>query len=433
MKKITIYWFRNDLRLADNHGLYKALQDKYPVLPVFILDNKTHKTLQLNKHQSVFLNSALHSLKNELEEKGSTLIILRENADEAFKKLIKNLRVENVFAANDYDPHAIERDEKIKQLLAKNNVEFHLLKDGVIFEKNELLKKNQEPYTVFSPYKKRWKLLLAANEIQHYESQKLTDNLLKLSDCNLQKIEMWNIRATESTFKKPELDCEIIKNYHLHRDYPAREATSKTSAHLRFGTVSIRRLVKSGLELNETWLDELIWRDFFKMIFWHFPDNVKQAFKPKYNHIPWINHEENFEKWCNGQTGYPMVDAGMKELNRTGFMHNRVRMITASFLTKHLLTDWQWGETYFAQKLTDHDPGLNNGNWQWVAGSGCDAVPYFRVFNPQLQAEKFDPEQEYIKKWIPEFDPHNYLPPIIDHKFARQRAINTYKKALSEN
>ena len=238
----------------------------------------------------------------------------------------------------------------------------------------------------------------------------------------------------ESSIEIPSarFPSEIIKNYHNTRNLPAENGISRLGVHLRFGTISIRRLAEQALALNKTYLNELVWREFFMMILWHFPKVVDYSFKPAYDFIEWRNDEKEFEAWCNGKTGYPMVDAGMRELNQTGYMHNRVRMITASFLTKHLLVDWRWGERYFAEKLLDYELSSNNGGWQWAAGSGCDAAPYFRVFNPELQTKKFDPELKYIRKWVPEFEGFNYPEPIVEHKFARQRALDTYKQGLNK-
>jgi deoxyribodipyrimidine photo-lyase len=341
------------------------------------------------------------------------------------------LKPKAVYCNHDYEPYATARDSQIKSTLRERGIEFHSFKDQVIFEKNEILKDDGTPYTIFTPYSKKWKSTLNEFHLKSYPSEKCLENITKLHPLALPPLSDIGFEKTGSTFPDRKINLKIIENYNVTRDYPAINGTSRLSVHLRFGTVSIRKLASIAFQKNETWLNELIWRDFYQMILWHFPQVENEPFKSAYQFVEWRNDESEFESWCEGRTGYPIVDAGMRELNQTGCMHNRVRMIVASFLTKHLLIDWRWGEAYFAKKLLDFDLAANNGGWQWAAGCGCDAAPYFRVFNPSLQTAKFDPEFKYIRKWVPEFDKVNYPKPIVDHEFARKRVLTAYKKALS--
>ncbi|NIW78174.1 MAG: deoxyribodipyrimidine photo-lyase, partial [Calditrichae bacterium] len=327
--------------------------------------------------------------------------------------LLKENSIAEVYTNYDYEPYAIKRDKEVQKLLRSKNVAFHTFKDQVIFEKSEILTHQETPYTIYTPYQKRWKENLSGEQLKSFPSEKRKDSFVKLSPQPMPGLEEIGFESVDGEFPSKTVREEIIENYHRQRDYPGIDGTSRLGVHLRFGTVSVRRLVRRGLELNETWLDELIWREFYMMILWHFPHVVDQPFKSKYAKIPWRNNEQEFERWCQGKTGYAMVDAGMRELNQTGYMHNRVRMVTASFLTKHLLIDWRWGERYFARKLLDYELASNNGNWQWAAGCGCDAAPYFRIFNPTTQIKKFDPEHQYIKKWIPELKRNDYPAPIV--------------------
>jgi deoxyribodipyrimidine photo-lyase len=283
---------------------------------------------------------------------------------------------------------------------------------------------------VYTPYSKKWKAALTSFYTKSYPVEKYSGNFLKLKPLPFPELEEIGFSKSGITFPERKIKQTIIEKYHLQRDIPGLDGTSRLSVHLRFGTVSIRKLIQVALKKNEKWLNELIWRDFYHMILWHFPHVVTKAFKPAYDQIEWRNDPDEFKAWCEGKTGYPIVDAGMRELNQTGYMHNRVRMIVASFLTKHLLIDWRWGEAYFAKKLLDFDLAANNGGWQWAAGSGCDAAPYFRVFNPYIQTEKFDSDRTYIKRWVPEVETPSYPKPIVDHAFARERVLSAYKVAL---
>jgi deoxyribodipyrimidine photo-lyase len=430
--EVIIFWFRRDLRLHDNAGLYYALGNGTPVLPLFIFDTTIVNRLE-NKHDRRvdFIHQALIALQNQLTELGSSLLVLKGTPHEIFSSLLTQYSIRKVFTNSDYEPDAIERDKEVRELLDKHSVELISLKDQVIFEKEEVVKDDGLPYTVFTPYMKKWKAKLSDDSLKAYPSEDSFSWFYKTKPFPFPSLTEIGFEPTGIQFTSPVVNEAIISDYHNQRDFPAVAGTSRLSVHLRFGTVSIRQLVKLAIKLNEKWLNELIWREFYMMILYHFPHVVKGAFKKQYDAIPWVNNEQQFESWCNGQTGYPIVDAGMRELNTTGFMHNRVRMITASFLVKHLLIDWRWGEAYFAEKLIDFDLSANNGGWQWAASSGCDAAPYFRVFSPDAQTKRFDPELKYIHKWVPEFEELTYPRPIVDHKFARERVLAVYKKALT--
>lgn len=422
----VIFWFRRDLRLNDNAGLTNALKNYTNVLPVFILDSVILDKLEDKTDRRVsFIHETLTSLKHELEELGSTIFVVHTDPVTFFK----NVSAKAVFTNRDYEPYARERDSSVEKILGQRNIPFFTFKDHVIFEKDEIAKDDRKPYTVFTPYSKKWKATLAPPHIKEFQTSNHFSNLKKISPISMPSLQDIGFFDIPSDAPPRLIKTSVVEKYKENRDFPGIEGTSKLSVHLRFGTVSIRKLVSIALKKNETWLNELIWREFYQMIVWHFP-KVDKAFKPAYDQIAWRNDPKVFEAWCEGRTGYPIVDAGMRELNATGFMHNRVRMIVASFLTKHLLIDWRWGEAYFAKKLLDFELASNNGGWQWAAGSGCDAAPYFRVFNPYIQTEKFDPERKYIKKWVPEFETPEYPKPIVDHAVARDRVLRVYKEAL---
>lgn len=432
LKPITVFWFRRDLRLHDNHGLYEALKNSNEVLPVFIFDKIILNRLSDKKDKRVsFIHQTLKKLTTELQNQSSSLLVLYDEPLNAFKTICESFTVKNVFTNHDYEPYAIDRDLKIKEWLKTKNISFHSFKDQVIFEKGEIMKSDGTPYTIFTPYSKIWKQKLTNETVKSFPSNKLFSNLFKTKPFHFPSLSELGFEESDYQIPAAEINKNLISNYHLTRNFPAANGTSKLSIHLRFGTVSIRELTSLAVKLNEHWLNELIWRDFFMMILFHFPYVENRSFKKKYENIKWRNDETEFKKWCDGETGYPIVDAGMRELNQTGFMHNRVRMIVASFLTKHLLIDWRWGEAYFAEKLLDYELSSNNGNWQWAAGCGCDAAPYFRIFNPTEQTKRFDPDMLYIKKWIQNFTP-SYLPPIVEHTFARKRALEVFKKSLLE-
>lgn len=430
-KEISIWWLRRDLRLFDNAALHHALKGQYPVLPVFIFDTAILEKLPEKKDKRVaFIYKAVQGIKDELQKNGSSLYVLNDIPLDAFKKICGEFYVKEVFTNHDYEPYAIERDNTLKKFLEENDIAFHTYKDQVVFEKSEVTKTDGTPYTVFTPYSNAWKKKYAEQQPPTFATAKHFSNLLKIEPLHLPTLAEIGFEKAETISSRPEIDKKVIRHYHDTRNIPSIGGTTHLSTHLRFGTVSIRQLVKLATELNQQWLNELIWREFFMMILFHFPYVVNHSFKKKYDHIQWRNNEKEFELWCRGETGYPIVDAGMRQLNETGWMHNRVRMITASFLTKHLLIDWRWGEAYFAEKLLDYELSSNNGNWQWAAGSGCDAAPYFRIFNPSEQIKKFDPQLKYVKTWVKDFHP-NYILPVVDHEFARKRALEVYKKSLN--
>jgi len=433
MEKITVFWFRRDLRLEDNIALYHALAEQGNVLPLFIFDTEILDKLSNKADKRVsFIFKYLKKIKVELEKSGSSLLIKYGKPADIFDELSQKYKIAAVYTNQDYEPYARERDSAIGALLNKKGILFKTFKDQVIFEKSEVIKDDGKPYTIFTPYSKKWLQKFSESRPQPAPSENYADRFFKTSP--FEKFDLKSTGFIEVNPGEPDIfpDQKIIQNYHQTRDIPSLKGTSRMSVHLRFGTVSIRKLVQMAENLNVTYLNELIWREFYMMILWHFPQVVNAAFKPAYDNIRWINNEKQFEAWCQGKTGYPIVDAGMREMNKTGFMHNRVRMMVASFLTKHLLIDWRWGEAYFAEKLLDFELSSNNGGWQWAAGCGCDAAPYFRVFNPELQTKKFDSELKYIKKWVPEFQELTYPTPIIEHKFARDRVLAEFKRALAE-
>ncbi len=426
-------WFRRDLRLVDNAALYYALKDAIPVVPLFIFDRNILDKLEDKADRRVeFINAAICEIQQQLIEINSTIEVHYGFPTAIFRLLLNKFQIVKVVTNHDYEPYAKERDDEIKNILQEHQVSFHTYKDQVVFEKNEVMKENQSPYTVFTPYSKVWKAKLSNFFLSAYPTEKYFFNFYKQLPCAVPTLERMGFKKVESPFPSKDLKEEIIKKYESTRDFPWTEnGTSRLGVHLRFGTVSIRKIAALALSINDTYLNELIWREFYQMILWNFPQVGKgRAFKPEFEKIEWRNNEAEFEKWCVGMTGYPIVDAGMRELNATGFMHNRVRMIVASFLTKHLLIDWRWGEAYFAQKLLDYELASNNGGWQWAAGSGCDAAPFFRIFNPHLQATKFDKDLKYIRRWVPELEEFTYPQPIIFHEAARKRALEVFGKAL---
>lgn len=433
-EKVAIFWFRRDLRLEDNAGLYHALKSGYKVLPIFIFDKNILDKLENKKDQRVeFIYNALADVNEQLLSFGSSLLVKFGYPFEIWKNLISDFEIAEVYTNHDYEKYAIERDKQIGEMLNANGTAFYTFKDQTIFEKNEVLSGAGTPYTVFTPYSRKWKETLNEFYLKSYPTENYFQNFIKTETFKFPTLIEIGFVETGSIFPKKDLREELIKKYDEVRDIPSILGTSRLSVHLRFGTVSIRKLTQKAIALNEKWLNELIWRDFYMNILFHFPHiSDGHSFRKEYDTIVWRNSEVEFKKWCEGKTGYPIVDAGMRELNATGFMHNRVRMITASFLIKHLMIDWRWGEAYFAEKLMDFDFSANNGGWQWASSSGCDAAPYFRIFNPTSQTQKFDPELKYIKKWIPELNSFEYPRPIVDHTFARERVLKAYKDALDK-
>lgn len=429
-QKVTIFWFRRDLRLEDNQGLYHALQGDFPVQPVFIFDRHILDKLSNPADARVhFIHQELERMQTQFIAQGTTLDVRVGNPLEVWKQLLQDYEIGRVYANRDYEPYARERDKLIYDLLAENGITFKAKKDHVIFEKSEVVKADGKPYTVYTPFSKLWKQRLTSAHLQEVSSSS-TANWHQQTVREIPSLASFGFQPTDIPLPDRTPDLKVIGKYHETRDFPAIRGTSRLGLHLRFGTISIRQLARQTQALNEKYLNELIWREFYQSILWHFPEVVQHNFSRKYDGIVWRNDESEFEKWCEGQTGYPIVDAGMRELNETGYMHNRVRMIVASFLTKHLLIHWSWGEAYFAEKLLDFELASNNGGWQWAAGTGVDAAPYFRVFNPYIQTEKFDPQLNYVRKWVPEFQSLDYPKPIVDHKIARERAIATYKEGL---
>ena len=432
MEKITLFWFRRDLRIEDNCGLFHALNGKNKVLPIFIFDKKILKKLPKQDARLEMILMSLNNIDLAMKTKRCSVGRFHGTPKTIFPELIKKWRVEKVICNEDYEPYATNRDAEIRQLLEKEGVVFEMYKDQVIFAKDEIVKKDGSPYKVYTPFSRKWLERFEENALKTYPSETLLGNLT-LNE-SLPKINLADLGFDKSIIVEPKysFDNKVIDEYEETRNFPSLDSTSRLGSYLRFGIVSVRALVqKAASRSNNIFLKELIWREFFMQILWHFPHTSYKSFKPQYDKIEWLNNPADFEKWCKGDTGYPLVDAGMRQLNQTGFMHNRVRMLVGSFLCKHLLIDWRWGEAYFAEKLLDYEMSSNVGNWQWVAGCGVDAAPYFRIFNPSEQVKKFDKELRYIQKWVPNFQEIDYPAPMIDHKKARERCLMVYKTALS--
>ncbi len=429
-QKISVFWFRRDLRLADNHGLAVALESGRPVIPLFIFDDHILSLLEKRDARVEFIRLRLEKLHAELRGYGSGLHVFRGKPEDVWKQLFKTWKIESVFCNEDYEPQAIARDLGIAALAKANGAEFHSFKDQVVFAKNEVTKDSGDPYRVFTPYSRRWKAELRPEQLAPHGSSEAFGQLSKSGGTGVPSLAELGFEATGLQFSDMTLSKTKLREYADRRNLLAEAGTSRFGLHLRFGTVSARRLTAVAREFSETFLNELIWREFFQQILFHFPKTVSEPFDARYAGIRWRESDGDFERWCAGRTGFPVVDAGMRELQQTGFMHNRARMITASFLCKHLLIDWRRGERHFAKLLLDFDLSANVGNWQWVAGCGCDAAPYFRVFNPALQAKKFDPEGNYVRHWVPEFGTKDYPEPMVDHEMARRRALLAYQAGL---
>lgn len=423
--KVSIFWFRRDLRLEDNTALYAAVTRKKNILPIFIFDEHILDELPDNDPRVFFIFNTLKKIHKRLQENNSSILVLKGKPEDVWKELIQKHNIDSVFINKDYEPYAKKRDQKIAQLLRANGIELLTFKDQVIHEGSEVVKKDGTPYTVFTPYKNKWLQLYVSKEVK----QKVSFENFQKKRYTLPKLE--DLGFSVSHIAVRDFNLKNLDNYAKTRDFPDLDSTSYLGPHLRFGTVSIRQVISQLTKNDHVFLSELIWREFFMQIIFHFPKVVTQNFRSKYDDIVWLNDNNDFEKWCKGETGYPLVDAGMRQLNATGYMHNRVRMITAGFLCKHLLIDWRLGESYFAKKLLDYELSSNNGNWQWAAGTGCDAAPYFRIFNPTEQLKKFDRSETYIKKWIPEFGSNKYPSPIIEHRYARIRALEKYKRGIN--
>jgi len=427
---INIFWFRRDLRLDDNIALDKALSSGLPVLPVFIFDTNIIDELPQDDARISFIHETLSDINSNLQKSGCSIYVLQGTPIEKWQELVAKFNINAVYINKDYEPYALNRDREVEEFLKSYGISLFRFRDQVIFEENEILKPDNKPYTIFTPYKNRWLKKLNENPavISHVKGVKL----VKFYQCSYAFPSLQETGFQKSSIRVRSFDLSVIPEYHKNRNLPAIDRTSYLSPHLRFGTVSIRHIANLALNQNMSFLNELIWREFFMQILFHFPSVVTDNFKPVYDFIQWRNDENEFIRWCNGETGYPIVDAGMNQLNKSGYMHNRVRMITAGFLCKHLLIDWRWGEAYFARKLLDYELSSNNGNWQWAAGTGCDAAPYFRIFNPETQQKKFDPKEEYIRRWVDNYGKPDYPEKIVDHEFARQRALAVYKAGVKK-
>lgn len=433
-KKVSVFWFRRDLRLHDNLGFKEALKGDYPVLPIFIFDTDILDKLPKNDARVTFIHETLQNMRETLhKDYNSAVALFHGKPLTIIEELTTDYQIQEIYTNNDYEPYAREREEAIRRFLKEKNIAFKTFKDQVIFEKDEVLKDNGDPYVVYTPFKNKWKSIFNSNCLTGHDTFAYFSNLV--STTKLPNVSLNDMGFSTATIKVPAYTVTptLVQNYEDTRNFPAKEnGTSRLGPHLRFGTVSVREMMQKAVaEKNEVFWSELIWREFFMQILWHFPHTKDKAFRPKYDRIAWRNNEEDFEKWKNGMTGYAFVDAGMRELNATGFMHNRVRMLVASFLCKHLLIDWRWGEAYFAEKLLDYDMSANVGNWQWAAGSGVDAAPYFRIFNPMTQIDKFDKQKEYINTWVPDLQELTYPEKMVDHKMARERCLKTYKEAVA--
>jgi deoxyribodipyrimidine photo-lyase len=434
MEKINIFWFRRDLRINDNHGFYQALTAGLPVVPVFIFDPEILRHFPDPEDvRLTFIHRCLVDLNREFQKYNSALLVYFSSPEVVFGRLVSRFEVCTVFTNVDYEPAAVERDRKVKTLLQNKGIDFMGFKDQIVFHRDEVVKANGSPYSVFTPYSKKWKEKLVQEVLPDYPGEKYLHELKHLSSDYFPELEEIGYTKQNHTFQGKDIAVEKIQDYARLRDFPSANGTSRLGIHLRFGTISIRNLTRLAQLYSEVFLNELIWRNFYMDILWHYPYVVEKSFKPAYDFIAWRNDTMEFERWCAGQTGYPLVDAGMRELNETGYMHNRVRMVVASFLTKHLLIDWRLGEAYFAKKLLDFELASNNGGWQWASGSGCDAAPYFRVFSPDAQTKKFDPNFVYIRKWAPELETSAYPKPIVAHAFARARALEVYRQSLKHN
>ncbi|MHB8206808.1 cryptochrome/photolyase family protein [Mucilaginibacter sp.] len=431
---LTIFWFRRDLRLDDNAGLYHALRNGIPVLPIFIFDKEILNKLEDKDDARVtFIHNAIENINMELKKHGSSLLVFYDKPEHAWLKLLKDHEIVTVYTNHDYEPYAKKRDEEVALLLKKHHIEFKSYKDQVVFDHDEVLKNDGNPYTVFTPYMRKWYEKLKPFYLKPYPTKKYLKNLFKTDGFKIPSLKEMGFDKSSINFPGKNYKA-VIQDYAEKRDFPGVDGTSHIGLHLRFGTVSIRELTEIANNFTEkSWMNELIWREFYMTILDHFPHTMDHAFRPEYDNIRWINDKVQFKAWCEGKTGFPLVDAGMRELNATGYMHNRVRMVAASFLAKDLLIDWRWGERYFARKLLDYEMASNIGGWQWAAGSGTDAAPYFRIFNPDSQLKKFDSQFIYIKKWVPEYaDFSKYPKPIIDHAFARERCLKAFKAALAQ-
>lgn len=427
---LTIFWFRRDLRLLDNHGLYKALILGNRVLPVFIFDQEILDPLPAQDKRVVFIHQQVTLLQQSIQKHGGNLQVFYGRPLQVIHELVKEHNIKALYTNHDYEPYAIDRDLQVGNFLKEKGIAFHTFKDQVLYEKSEIVKNDGNPYVVFTPYSRQWLKKMQEEGVPNFPSADHLHNLLQVERTAIPSLTQMGFEKLDVDFPLPEINPSQLKQYEETRNFPGLDNTTRLGIHLRFGTMSVRDCINTAQKYSSVWLNELIWREFFMQILWHFPRVEKSAFRAEYNRLNWRNDPDDFEKWCKGETGFPLVDAGMRELNETGFMHNRVRMVVAGFLTKHLLIDWRWGEAWFAEKLLDFELSSNNGNWQWAAGSGCDAAPYFRIFNPSEQLKKFDKAGDYVKRWVPEYDTLSYPEPMVDHPFARQRCLKVYAETL---
>ncbi|MBM3420118.1 MAG: deoxyribodipyrimidine photo-lyase, partial [Bacteroidetes bacterium] len=403
-EEIVIYWFRRDLRTDDNRGLRHALESGFPVLPLFIFDVNILSKLEQDDARVSFICRLITGLHAKLRNNGSGLLTMYGDPETIFRDLTSRYRIKAVYANTDYESYAIARDKKTGNTLQAAGSVLKLFSDQLVMEPGSVLKSDGKPYTVFTPFLKKWTELFSAGMIAAEDSAGKTAGLLMTDTfSDPPSPESLGFRSPGMLVRDFDIGSERIAAYGKHRDYPALNGGTGLGPHLRFGTISIREVFRRTYGISRIFTSELVWREFFMHILHFFPHVETRSFRPGYDNIEWINNEEHFNLWCTGLTGYPLVDAGMRELALTGCMHNRVRMVAAGFLVKHLLCDWRWGEAWFASKLVDYELSSNNGNWQWSAGTGCDAAPYFRVFNPVTQQLKFDAHELYIRKWIPEF------------------------------
>ncbi len=425
--KVSICWFRRDLRLEDNTALHMALANESAVLPLFIFDSDILKELPEDDARLSFIHNEIYTMNEELLKKESSFLTMHGTPLEIWENVLKEYEVTAVYVNKDYEPYALKRDKEVASFLAKKGIDFHAFKDQVIFEENDVLKNDGKPYTIYTPFKNKW--LSQFDKTKHLPIK--NSKFQNLHIANIPLLTLGKLGFTKSTKKVKPFTLKEVDEYEIMRNFPAKDGTSYLSPHLRFGTISVRQIIQKLKSTDAVFLSELVWREFFMQILFHFPKVVTESFKPKYDNIRWRNNTQDFERWCEGETGYPMVDAGMRQLNETGYIHNRVRMVVASFLCKHLLIDWRWGEAYFAKKLLDYDLSANNGNWQWAAGTGCDSAPYFRIFNPIEQLKKFDKDLIYTRKWVKNLNEFSYPQPMVDHKGARARALTTYKEGIN--
>lgn len=431
MKTVSLFWFRRDLRLEDNVGLYYALSESTPVLPIFIFDKVILDDLEDKSDARVtFIHSQIENIQSKLKTIDKAMEVHYGNVMDVFSILAEDYTIEHIYCNHDYEPYALRRDADVKKWAESQQIGFSSFKDQVIFEKNEVVKNDGSPYTVFTPFSKKWKALLQDDSFHPWTSESKLDCLTD-GVCILPTLSDMEFSRSSVAVDSYSMTEELLFDYKVNRDFPFKTGTSKLSTHLRFGSISIRQACREIENKSESFLNELIWREFYMQILYHFPQVINHNFRRKYDAVNWLNNEEEFQRWCDGKTGYPLVDAGMRQLNETGWMHNRVRMVVASFLCKHLLIDWRLGEAYFAKKLLDFELSSNNGGWQWAAGTGTDAAPYFRIFNPYTQRKRFDPDWQYCKKWIPELNTADYPEPIVKHELARQRCLDAYKTALN--